>query len=101
MQLRETILRYEQQAGLPSSKQLLDELAARAAQQQQAGGQQPPAQQVAEPAGVQVAAVEQQGATEDQETTAEAPEAGDSSLSGEAGVAVSPGPLAAASRDEL
>lgn len=39
-QLRDTILRYEEQAGLPSSREVLDELAATHAQQanQQSGG---------------------------------------------------------------
>ncbi|KAL4458332.1 hypothetical protein ABPG75_013197 [Micractinium tetrahymenae] len=97
LQLRETILRYEQQAGLPSSKQLLDELAAQAsaaAEQQQAAAQQPTGQRTAEavdgPAGAggQAAGAAGQGqdvvpaaqdegqpgqqvGTEDQETTAE------------------------------
>ncbi|KAL4418872.1 hypothetical protein ABPG77_002628 [Micractinium sp. CCAP 211/92] len=102
LQLRETILRYEEQAGLPSSKQLLDELAAKAAEQQQATGQQPPAQGAADLAGVQAAAAEQQAATEDQETTPEG--GGTTMLLAEANEADDAAPLAAAkhsSRDEL
>lgn len=99
LQLQETILRYEEQAGLPSSKQLLDELAA---ERQQPATRQQPAAGAADGAEMAGAAAEQQAATEDQETTAEAPEEGGTALlSADAGEAAPKGAAHADSKDEL